>query len=402
MGKGGSITGLVFAQVAILSLWFVSAAILPAMQAEQPMSAFRQAALTSAVQAGFVIGALVSALSGLADRFDPRRLVALAALLAAAANAALLLVPIGSLSAIALRLATGALLAAVYPVGMKIAVGWGQKDRGLLVGLLVAGLTFGSALPHLFAGIGAENWRLTVVLASLAATAGGLTMLAIALGPFHGRSRRFRFSDTFLAWKDRRIRYAIAGYLGHMWELYAMWAWVGVFTAASFATHLAMPAAIQLATWVAFVTITAGGLASALAGPLADRIGKGRVASLAMWGSGSAAIATAASFGGPIWLTILAVVLWGLTIVPDSAQFSALVADYAPADKVGSLMTLQTALGFGLTVFVVQAVPWLAQTYGWSIVLFLMALGPAFGIWAMARLARLSQAAPGSGPSTPQ
>lgn len=398
MGKGGSITALVIAQVAILSLWFVSAAILPAMQAELPMSAFRQAALSSAVQAGFVIGALVSALSGLADRFDPRRIVAIAALLAATANAGLLLVPIGSLAAVALRLVTGALLAAVYPLGMKIAVGWGREDRGLLVGLLVAGLTFGSALPHLFAAIGAEEWRLTVVLASLAATLGGLTMFPIQLGPFHGQSQRFRLSDVFVAWKDARIRYAIAGYLGHMWELYAMWAWVGVFAAASFATHLAAPAAAQLATWTAFVTIAAGGIASALAGPLADRIGKGRVASLAMWGSGSAALATAASFGGPIWLTILAVTIWGFAIVPDSGQFSALVADYAPPDKVGSLMTLQTALGFGLTVFVVQTIPWLAQTLGWSAVLVILALGPAFGIWAMARLAKVIAVAPGLGP----
>lgn len=389
MGKSGSIAVLVFAQIAVLSLWFVSAAILPAMQTEQTMSAFREAALSSAVQAGFVVGALISALSGLADRFDPRRLVASAGVLAAAANAALLLVPIGSLSAVALRLLTGALLAAVYPIGMKIAVGWGQKDRGFLVGLLVAGLTLGSALPHLFAAIGAEDWRLTVALASVAAGVGGLSMLLIQLGPYHSRALCFRFQDSFLAWQDRRIRYAIAGYLGHMWELYAMWAWVGVFTAASFATQLPWPTAVQFATWTSFCTIAVGGIASAFAGPLADRIGKRRVASLALCGSGSAAIATAASFGGPVWLTFAALMLWGLTVVPDSGQFSALVADFAPADKVGSLMTLQTALGFGLTVFVVQAVPWLAQSIGWPSVILLMALGPAFGIWAMARLKKV-------------
>ncbi len=389
MGKFGSITTLVVAQVAVLSLWFVSAAILPAMQAEQAMSPFRQAALSSAVQAGFVIGALVSALSGLADRFDPRRVIASAALLAALANILLLVAPIGSLLAIALRLITGALLALVYPVGMKIAVGWGQKDRGFLVSLLIAGLTLGSAMPHLFAAVGAENWRLTVILASAAAAFGGLSMLVAGLGPFHSKAQRFRFDDVFLAWRDRRIRLAIAGYLGHMWELYAMWAWIGVFTLASYSIHLAEPQALRLATWTAFATIALGGLASAIAGPLADRIGKGRVAIYAMMGSATAAVLTALTFGGPVWLTLLALLFWGFTIVPDSAQFSALVADYAPADKVGSLMTLQTALGFGLTVFVVQAIPWVAEGLGWSTTLLILALGPLYGIWAMLRLATL-------------
>ncbi len=391
LSKAGSIVILVLAQIAVLSLWFVSAAILPEMQAEAPMSAFRQAALSSAVQAGFVVGALTSAILGLADRFDPRRFFTLCAVLAAAANITLLAVPIGSLPAVALRFATGMLLAGVYPVGMKITVGWGQSDRGFLVGLLIAGLTLGSAMPHLLSALGAENWRMTVTLASLAAVAGGLSVLLVGLGPYHSRAKRFRFGDVFLAWTDRRIRLAIAGYLGHMWELYAMWAWIAVFTAASYSLTLGSEAAGELAKWTAFVAICAGGLSSAVAGPIADRIGKGRIAILAMLGSGSAALASAVAFGGPVWLTFLLVALWGFTIVPDSGQFSALVADFAPADHVGSLMTLQTALGFGLTVFVVQATPTVALAAGWPLVMAILALGPAYGIWAMLRLAKITR-----------
>ncbi len=239
------------------------------------------------MQAGFVLGALLSAITGLADRLDPRRLFALAALTAATANAALPIAPIGSFSAIALRFLTGVLLAGVYPVGMKIAVGCGKSDHGFLVSLLIAGLTFGSASSHMIAALGADNWRLTVALASLVATAGGLAIFLVGLGPYHGRSERFRFS-------------------------------------------------------------------------------------------------------GPIWLTFLALTLWGFTVVPDSSQFPALVADFAPADKVGSIMTLQTALGFGLTVVIVQITPWLADAIDWQGVILILALSPAYGVWAMARLARIA------------
>ncbi len=385
-GKRGSILLLILAEIAALSLWFVSAAILPEMTAERPLTPFREAALTSAVQAGFVAGALGSAILGLADRLDPRRLFALCAILAAAANALLVLLPIGSLAAVSMRFLSGLLLAGVYPVGMKLAVGWGLKDRGLLVGLLVGGVTLGSATPHLLSLLGGSDWRLTVTLASLAAAGGGLAVLFTGLGPHHGRAPRFRLGDVMLAWSDRRIRLAIAGYLGHMWELYAMWAWIGAAAAASYSLSLEPGEADRLAKWTAFIAIGAGGIACGLAGYFADKIGKRQIAMLAMAGSGTAAVATALSFGGPPWLTFLLVVWWGIAVIPDSAQFSALVADFAPPERAGSLMTLQTALGFGLTIGTVQATPWLAEQWGWPLVMVLMALGPAYGLWAMARL----------------
>ncbi len=390
LGKTGSVLLLILAEIAALSLWFVSSAILPEMTAERPLTPFREAALTSAVQAGFVVGALLSAVFGLADRLDPRRFFALCALLAAAANALLALLPIGSLAAISMRFLSGLLLAGVYPVGMKLAVGWGLKDRGLLVGLLVGGVTLGSATPHFLSLLGGGDWRLTVILASLAAASGGLAVLFTGLGPYHGSAPRFRLGDVMLAWTDRRIRLAIAGYLGHMWELYAMWAWIGAAAAASYSLSLEPGAADRLSKWTAFVAIGAGGIACGLAGFFADKIGKRQIAMLAMAGSGTAAIATALSFGGPPWLTFLLATLWGIAVIPDSAQFSALVADYAPPERAGSLMTLQTALGFGLTIATVQATPWLAAQWGWPTLMVLMALGPAYGLWAMARLKRLT------------
>jgi MFS family permease len=384
-----SITLLLIAEVAAMSLWFVSAAILPDMLREMTLSPIRQAALSSGVQAGFVVGALTSALLGLADRYDPRRVFAASAVSAATANAILLIVPPGSTTAIAARVATGLLLAGVYPVGMKIAVGWGQKDRGFLVGTLVGALTLGSAAPHLIALGGGTNWRLTVAAVSVAALAAGLACLTITLGPHHGSASRFDARVITTAWTNRRIRLAYAGYLGHMWELYAMWAWIAAATAASYSATLPLVDAERLSKLTTFIAIAAGGVACAFAGAIADRIGKANVTIIAMGLSGASALATAATFGGPVWITCAIVTLWGVTIIPDSAQFSALVADAAPPDQVGSLMTFQTALGFALTVVTVQLTPALATSFGWPIVLAGLALGPAVGIVAMVRLRAL-------------
>ena len=387
--KVRSIALLLIAELAAMSLWFVSAAILPEMVAEFHITATRQAALSSGVQLGFVCGALLSAWLGLADRFDPRRLFAAAAILAGGVNAALLVLPPGSAAAIGARFATGALLACVYPVGMKIAVGWGQKDRGLLVGLLIGALTLGSAAPHLVAFVGHTDWRLTVAATSCAAVLAGLVALGIRLGPHHARAPGFDPGVIVTAWTNRRVRLAYAGYFGHMWELYAMWAWVGTAAAASYGHAMPLQAAEQWGTLTAFLSIAAGGIASVIAGGIADRVGKAEIAAVAMAISGSSAILVAVSFGGAPWLTFALFLLWGLSVVPDSAQFSALVADAAPPRQVGSLMTLQTALGFALTFATVQATPSLAHLFGWPAVLATLALGPAFGIAAMLRLRAL-------------
>ncbi|MBO9420288.1 MFS transporter [Labrenzia sp. R4_2] len=388
--KWRSLGLLMVAEIAAMSLWFMSAAILPDLTREYPISEFRQAALSSAVQIGFVVGALVSALLGLADRIDPRRFFAFCAITAALFNASLLVSEPGGVVSILARFATGALLAGVYPVGMKIAVGWGQKDRGFLVGTLVGALTFGSAAPHLLALLGGTDWRWSLTVASIASALGGLLCLASTLGPFHGTAPKMDIKAVFAAWTNRKIRYAYLGYLGHMWELYAMWAWIGIALTVSFSAHMAAEDAVSLARLIAFLAIAAGGVACIAAGVLADKVGKANIAILAMAISGTAALLSAITFGGPVWLTILCVLIWGAAILPDSAQFSALVADFAPAEQAGSLMTFQTALGFALTFLTVQVTPMLANGIGWPAVFGIMAIGPAIGIAGMLRLKRLA------------
>jgi MFS family permease len=371
-----------------MSLWFASAAVLPDMAREGAISPDRQALLSSGVQAGFVVGALIVSISGIADRLDPRRVFAASALLAALANALILVLPLGGDAAIAVRFLTGALLAGVYPVGMKIVVGWGTKDRGLLVGLLVGALTLGSASPHLAAYLGGADWRAAVVATSIGAAVGGLLVLAIGLGPHHARATKFEPRAVALAWTDRRIRSAYLGYLGHMWELYAMWAWVGAAAAVSYAASIGETEAQSLSKLTAFLAIGLGAFACIPAGWLADRVGKAEVTIVALAASGLAALLTAATFGGPVWITFVLVVIWGIAVIPDSAQFSALVADAAPPQFAGSLFTFQTALGFGLTILTVQITPVAAAAFGWPTVLAALAIGPAIGIVAMLPLTK--------------
>ena len=389
MSKFASLSVLFMAEVAGMSLWFVSSAILPDLLLDQDITELRQALLTSAVQAGFVAGALAAAFFGIADRYDPRKVFMISALVAGLFNLSLLFLEPGSNLTIIARFATGALMAGIYPVGMKITVGWGLKDRGFLVGSLVAALTLGSALPHLFAYTGGADWQLTVILSSLAAILGGFACLFTRLGPHHQKATGFDPNSIGIAWTNKKVRLAYAGYFGHMWELYGMWAWIGTAVAVSYAFHLPEPEAVSLAKITAFLAIAVGALACVIAGLTADKIGKARVAAAAMVFSALSALGTAFTFSGPVWLTFTLVMIWGFTVIPDSAQFSALVADASPPDKVGSLMTLQTALGFLLTFFVVQAIPVIAQNVGWAPVLAALAIGPIFGVLAMIKHGRL-------------
>lgn len=389
--KARTLAFLLIASAAGMSLWFMTSAILPDIAAELGLPRARQTALSSAVQAGFVAGALVISVTGLADRLDPRLLFAACAFSTALANAALLVVPLDGSFAVVLRFLTGALMAGVYPVGMKIAVGWGTADRGLLVGAVVGALAMGKSIPYGLAWAGGADWRLALGLGSLVAALGAGLVLFTRLGPHHRAASGFRPGAIRLALTDRRIRAAFLGYFRHMWELYIFWAWIGAAATASYLAAGAAEAA-SLGKLTAFLAIAAGAPACVLAGRLADRIGKARVASGAMVASGGLALMTASSFGGTPALTFALCILWGIAVIPDSAQFSALVADYAPPEWAGSLLTFQTALGFLLTVVTVQIAPTVAAVFGWQALLAGLAIGPALGVLAMRPLVRLHAA----------
>lgn len=368
-----------------MAVWFASAAAASALARSAPLSGFEAALLTSAVQAGFVCGTLASALLGLPDRFDPRRIFMISALCAAAASAVLVMVPPTGLGILGLRFLTGAALAGVYPIGMRLAATWASRDLGLLVGLLVGALTLGSASPHALAAFAQIDWRVIYLTAAGLAACGGLAILAAGVGPNAPRQVRLDSGRVSQAWRNPSLRLANLGYLGHMWELYAMWTWLAVFLAESF-RRSSVHDAHGLAEFVTFVAIAAGAIGAWLGGVCADRWGRTTVTIGAMAASGACAAAMGWLLGAPPVLVIAVAVVWGITIIADSAQFSASIAELSDPESVGTMLTLQTCAGFLLTLVSIQLVAPVSQALGWPGAFTMLAVGPLLGCVAMWRL----------------
>jgi MFS family permease len=372
-----------------MTLWFSATAAAPAIAAELAITGAGMAWLTMAVQAGFVAGTLTSATLNLADVVPPRRLFALGCLAGALANAA---IPIAhsATTVVALRATTGAALAFVYPPGLKIAAGWFLERRGTALGIVVGALTVGSAFPHLLAWAAADvPWRTLMWTASALALVGGAIVgTAVKDGPHVSASAPFDPRAVGQVVRNRGVRLAMLGYLGHMWELYAMWAWISVFAAPSIAATGRAPG--HDGSLVAFVSIASGAVGCVVAGFWADAIGKARIAGASMVASGTCAALAGAIFGGPFPLLLLLALAWGFSIVSDSAQFSALVSEYSPRTQVGTALTLQLCLGFLLTMVSMRLLPMVANAYGWRWAFLLLVPGPVAGALMMRRLRALT------------
>ncbi|SMB83943.1 Sugar phosphate permease [Deinococcus hopiensis KR-140] len=390
-GRWSALAGLAFAVVLAMAPWFSAVAVLPQLRVVWRLTDAAASGLTLAVQLGFVLGAVLSAALNLADRVSPQRLILTGALIAAGANLGLLWAG-GPTLAAGLRALTGAALALVYPPALKAMSAWFRTGRGTALGVMVGALTLGSALPHLVNGLGGANWRSVIFITSALAALGGLIASRVGDGPYRFPTAPFQPSQAWRALTSRGVGLATLGYLGHMWELYAMWAWfsaffTGVLVNAGVADPGRGPA---LAT---FAVVGVGALGCGLGGLLGDRWGRTRLTTLAMGLSGACALALAGLAGAAPGVVLALSLMWGFWIIADSAQFSTIVSEIADPAYVGTALTAQLALGFTLTAGSIALVPALVRAGGWPLAFVVLAVGPLLGTVAMRRLARTPDAA---------
>ena len=370
-----------------MSVWFAANAVAPQLVARWHLSASEAGWLSTVVQFGFVAGTAFVALFNLADTLESRTIFSVSALAAAAANACLLVTPTYRW-AVACRAVTGFFLAGVYPPAMKMASTWFRERRGLAIGIVVGALTIGKALPYLIHSVAGAELRTVVAGASLAAVAGAvLVAVAYVDGPAPFPRRPFKVALVAEVLRNRNYRDVLGGYGGHMLELYACWIWIPAFLAASAASHgLSADAAAGQVNLLSFAVIASGAVGCVIGGEMADRIGHVRLVVGAMTVSGLSALLTPFVFGRSTWLVALLLLVWSISVIADSAQFSTLVTRVVPSDTTGTALTLQTSIGFLLTTITIQLVPVIVARIGWQYAFPVLALGPALGIAAIRRL----------------
>nr|WP_281363329.1 MFS transporter [Nocardioides perillae] len=386
-------------EVLAMATWFSASAVVPALRADWGVGDAGAAALTVAVQLGFVAGALGSAALNLADRVPAHLLVAGSAALAAGSTAVIALAVESLGPAVALRAVTGVALAGVYPPGLKLMASWFDRGRGAALGVLVAALTLGSAAPQLLNAVAVLPWRgVLLVASSLAALAAVVAWAGVRPGPLARPAPPLAPRVVVSLLRQRGPRLATLGYLGHMWELYAVWTWLPAYLTASLLDR-GLDATRTTVGLVSFAAIGVAGVAGCVVGGLAgDRLGRARVAGWAMRASAACCVLAAAVHGAHPALVAAVLAVWGFAVIADSGLFSTVLTEVVDPRYTGTALTTQTALGFLLTVVTINAVPVVVSATSWPVATLLLAAGPVVGAVAMARLDRSTRLA-GSGPT---
>lgn len=362
-------------------MWFAGNAVVFDLQREWGLAEQSVGYITAAVQLGFIVGTLVFAFLAIADRFSPRRVFFICSLFGALANTAVLYSGEGLSSLLILRFVTGFFLAGIYPVGMKIAAGWFDRGLGRALGYLVGALVLGTAFPHLMRPTGSElPWQQVMTGVSMLSVAGALLMLTLVPdGPQLPKASVFNPRTLGIIFRSKVFRASAFGYFGHMWELYALWAFIPVWLLAYSELN---GITINVPLW-SFLIIGSGFFGCAVGGVISAKIGSAKVAAFQLFVSGVCCLLSPLFFNAGLAWFIIFLLVWGITVVGDSPQFSALNAENAPKEYVGSALTIVNSIGFLITIFSIQLINSLLSVIGPEFIFWLLIPGPVIGLWML-------------------
>jgi predicted MFS family arabinose efflux permease len=374
----------VFSQFAGTSLWFAGNAIITDLQTAMGVGIEDTGIVTSAIQLGFIIGTLLFALLAISDRYSPRKLFLICSILGAISNLLIYFIAYNLFSLLVLRFITGFFLTGIYPIGMKIASGWYKKGLGNAIGLLVGALVLGTAFPHLIKSFGGSlPWKQVIFIISAFSLAGGLAMyLMVPDGPYISSGTKFNPKAIITIFKNKELRSSALGYFGHMWELYTYYALIPLILIYYLKLN---PDELNISFW-SFIIIASGSIGCIVGGMISKRTGSAKVAFIQLALSGLCCLISPIMFNttAPIFLTFL--IFWGIVVVGDSPQYSAIIALSAPKELVGSGLTLVNSIGFAITILSLWFVYQFIDIINISYALMILALGPILGLISMKNL----------------